>query len=162
MSSGCRDTGHDDEGIKPLTPRPWRNSLPQCMAMNACAGASDSLACTGRTSEPRRELTRTSSPARQRRRSSSCGCNSSAGSAACANSRPSVPVRLIVCHWSRSRPVVSDTGKRASRASASGRGAGAWKRARPSSVAKRASVYSRSVAAPPAANGHWRGVSSAA
>ena len=35
----------------------------------------------------------------------SCGCSSMSGSLTCPNSRPSVPVRLMPCHWSRRRPV---------------------------------------------------------
>ncbi len=121
-------------------PRPVSTSSPQCIAMKACAEAWAALRRAGSTSSPRRETTRTRSPSPRFRRAMSCAPSSMAGSATCPNNRPSVPVRLMPCHWSRSRPVVSENGKRASRGSAGGFASASKKRARPSAVGKRPSV----------------------
>jgi hypothetical protein len=90
------------------------------MATKACAGATLSVPRTGSTSVPRRERTVALSPSTIRKRNTSCGCRPSVGSGVWPNRRPSVPVRLMPCHWSRRRPVFSAKGKRASRGSATG------------------------------------------
>ena len=124
FSSGCLRLRAEGRVVSALTP-------PRCRAAQhfvAPVHGDEGLrrrhrvaGRTGSTSAPRRELH--AAPGRRRlsrSRARSCGCSSMLGLGGWPNSRPSVPVRLMPCHWSRSRPVVSDSGKRASRSSASG------------------------------------------
>ena len=74
----------------------------------------------------------------------SSGCTSTNGSGRCAPSRGLRPVRVMVCHWSRMRPVLS-TERKASRERRlrSAGGSGAISRALPFGVKNRPSAKSR-------------------
>ena len=106
LSSGWREWGQAAGLVSSLTPArhppsaflPERNSPPQCIGIQACMRPTCSLAATGSTIEPRREVTRTISPATKPRRSKSIGLISTAGSGTWPNNLPSVPVRLMPCH----------------------------------------------------------------
>ena len=142
FSSGCRASGQNAacvSALMPSWPRPPRNSLPQCIGNQACCGPTPSSARSGTISGPRRDCTRTSAPAVNPRRAMSCGCIDSAGAGSPAKSRATVPLRLMPCHWSRSRPVLSASGNFGSCISAVGLKGFAMKRARPSACAKRRS-----------------------
>ncbi len=102
-----------------------RNKVP-----GACSGACSATT----TSAPCGVSTRTSAPSAMSRSSASVGAILSTGSTACAARRGTRPVRLMVCHWSRSRPVLSSMGNRSLCSAASPRGVTATKRARPSGV----------------------------
>ena len=67
----------------------------------------------------------------RRRAAASAGCSSTNGSGSAATRSGDLPVRVIVCHWLSSRPVVSTSGKSASGASAGGVCGVAASRARP-------------------------------
>ncbi|MCY1537214.1 hypothetical protein D9M68_727020 [compost metagenome] len=96
--------------VVPVLLRPLRYSAPQCMAMKACDKPISVEPCNGTRMEPRLLVTCTRSPSFRPRRTMSCGLSCTAGSATWPNSRPSVPVRVMPCHWSRRRPVVSENG----------------------------------------------------
>ena len=71
-----------------------------------------------------------------------------------------MPVRVMVCHWSRMRPVLSRSGKSADVASFSAGGSGAMKRPRWSGVKKPPWAKKRcSAGAVPARSGHCTGAS---
>ena len=118
FSSGCFESGQNAGEVSALTPLsrspvlllPDRYSSPQCIAMKACAAPTCALARTGTTMEPRREVTCTRSPSTSFWRAMSCTCMSSDGSGTWPNRRPTLPVRLMPCHWSRRRPVLSENG----------------------------------------------------
>ncbi|MDT4854343.1 hypothetical protein FQZ97_886430 [compost metagenome] len=104
----------------PVDEQPLRYSSPQCMATKAWLRPISALARAGSRIEPRLDVRCTRSPSAIWRRAMSCAFICTMGSATWPNSLPTVPVRLMPCHWSRSRPVFSEKGKRASRASATG------------------------------------------
>ena len=88
----------------------------------------------------------------------SSGCISTNGSAMCWPSRGLRPVRVMVCHWSRTRPVLSTNGNSFETLARSAGGSGAMKRAlrsgvkKPPSAKKRDSAQRRACA-PATANG---------
>ena len=51
------------------------------------------------------------SPSAMPRAAASCGCSSTVGSGRWPASRADFPVRVMVCHWSRTRPVLSRSGR---------------------------------------------------
>ena len=128
LSSGCLELGQKADVVSALTPAsrppvletPLKNSSPQCMAIKAWLSPTSADACTGTKMAPRLDVTCTRSPSLSSLRAMSCACICTDGSATWPNRRPSVPVRVMPCHWSRSRPVVSENGKRDSRGSATG------------------------------------------
>ena len=79
------------------------------------------------------------------------------GSGALAPSTGERPVRVMVCHWSRRRPLFSVSGKAPCRFAGTG-DADATKRARPDGMGKRPSPNRRGVP-PDAFTGHWIGAS---
>ena len=94
---------------KQVTP-PLTNSAPQCMAMKACPLRRVWSGCQGRIMRPRRVDNSTRSRAAMPRRSASRGCKPTAGSGTWPNRRGARAVRLMPCQWSRSLPVLSDSG----------------------------------------------------
>src|SRR5581483_6719919 len=71
------------------------------------------------------------------------------------------PVRVIVCHWSRMRPVLRRKGQASEVEALSRGGATAMKRALPSRVRKPPDANRRAVGDPPARSGHWKGARAA-
>ena len=161
FSSGCFDSGSNAGWVSVFTPnasRPPRKRRPQCIGRNTCPLRWSSLASTCTWIAPRFDSTFTQSPTASARRAMSRGCMANRGSGACAKARAWVPLRLIACHWSRSRPVFSRSGQRASTLSAGGRHGLAMKRARPLAVGNWPSAYSRtSPQAAPSGIGHCCG-----
>ena len=94
----------------PMLDKPLKYSLPQCMAMNAWLAPSSFEACSGTTMEPRLDVTCTKSPSLSSLRAMSLAFICTDGSATWPNNLPNVPVRVMPCHWSRRRPVVSENG----------------------------------------------------
>ena len=155
LSSGCFDCGQYADVVSALTPASALAGARRGQSRNSVAPVHGDEGlrrrdlrrsrCTGTTIEPRREVTCTRSPSARPRRAMSCAFISTAGSATWPNSRPSVPVRLMPCHWSRSRPVFSaerDSAHRAARPAAvgarrrSGPGRRRWGRRRPRRAAR--------------------------
>ena len=78
--------------------------------------------------------TRASAPSVTPKTSASSGWICTKGSTTWLDNRAAFPVRVMVCQWSRTRPVLSTTGKRGSGRWAGGRGSTATNCARPEPV----------------------------
>ena len=92
------------------------------------------------TALPRREVISTNSPSPTAARRASPGLSSRMGSGVLRMSAGECAVRVSVCQWSRTRPVVSVSGKLESTGSTGSACSTATKRARPLGVANRPSV----------------------
>ncbi|MCY1365138.1 hypothetical protein D9M69_519720 [compost metagenome] len=137
---------------------PLRKRSPQCIGKKAWPGRTLSSLATATTIAPRLLFRLTRSPGCRRWRRSSSGCRLNSASLTWPNSCAAVPVRLMPCHWSRSRPVIRVSGKRASRCSLAARYGSATNCARPLAVANTPSTYSRAVpSTAPAGKGHCCG-----
>ena len=165
FSSGCVETGSTSREVTSLSaPAPGgeRAARPSGTGRTRRRAA----ACRStRSAQHRRRRgarrTRTRSPSAHATRAASAGCSSTNGSGSAASSAGDLPVRVIVCHWLATRPVVSTSGKSASGGSAgSPCGAGA-SRARPSRRGEAAVGVQPLGArvASPARHGHWSGPS---
>ena len=91
--------------------------------------------------------------------SPSAGCTATKGSGQWAASRGLAPLRVIVCHWSRTRPVLRRNGYAASTLDLSTGGSGAMNCARRSGVKKPPAAKKRIAPFPAAGTGHCTGSS---
>ena len=101
--------------------------------------------------------TRASMPCSRASAAASSGCISTNGSETCAARRALRPVRVMVCHWSRTRPVFSTNGQASETAASICPLLMATKRARPLGVANLLSPNSRSEFALLRRTGHCTG-----
>ena len=93
---------------------------PQCIGTKTVPGRKRATMRAGAARTPRRERTSTTSPAAMPSPDASPALISTNGSGQVRSSTGTLPVRVIVCHWSRTRPVVSTKGNAASGGSAGG------------------------------------------
>jgi hypothetical protein len=82
----------------------------QWMGTNTCRARCRRRARTRATIAPQALEMRASSPSRTPYSSASCGCMSMKDSAMWSASVAALPVRVMVCHWSRTRPVLRISG----------------------------------------------------
>ena len=110
LNSGSPETG----STTGLTTAPTRASDAvwplQWIGTNTSPRAMPPPCCTRATIAPQALDTRASSPSRTPYSSASCGCMSMNDSAIWSASRGALPVRVMVCHWSRTRPVLRTSG----------------------------------------------------
>ena len=110
LSSGCFEKGSKSPAINSLIPAEPSTLRPQCMATKAWPRRTSSEATARSTISPRRLDTFTSSPLCTWNMRRSAGCSSMRASSTWLYRRATLPVRLMPCHWSRRRPVVSRIG----------------------------------------------------
>ena len=135
-------------------------SALQWIGTNSEPGCWPSLTTTLSTQAPCGVETRAKPPSARPATAASRGCTSTNGSGRCVASRALMPVRVIVCHWSRMRPVLSRNGNASEVASRNAGGSGATKRALRSGVKKPPAAKKRlSLGGSPARSGHWTGAS---
>ena len=119
--SGWPETGSH----APPTSAPMRareaNCPVQCIGANTSPGRWSSLMRTRQMVLPCVLSTHASMPSPSEWRTASAGWMARNGSGSPAISRGALPVRVIVCHWSRMRPVLSTSGKRSHTAAAGAR-----------------------------------------
>src|SRR5262249_56188608 len=77
---------------------------------NKEGGGWRSVTVTLSTHDPQRVVTLAKPPSQRCIASASAGCTSTDGSGMCAPSRALSPDRVMVCHWSRRRPVFRRNG----------------------------------------------------
>ena len=121
-------------------------SADQWIGTNSEPSCCRSLTMTRSTAAPCAVSTRASIACSRPSAAASLGCTSTNGSATCTARRGLMPVRVMVCHWSRTRPVLSTNGQSVEAALASRAGADRQRGApRPDGNAKPPSANSRSV-----------------
>ena len=134
LNSGCPLTG-SAAGLTALLTRPARqNSAVQCIGANTVPRRRPRSWRRRKVPRPQRLSTTARSPSCSAGRSS--GWTDSSGSGLWRNRRGVFPVRVMVCHWSRSRPVISTSGQSGLVGLAGGRGGVGTMRARPVGVGK--------------------------
>ena len=159
LSSGWPEIG-STAGLTAALMAPARETCAvQCMGANASPARKESVRWTRSTARPQSLVTSAMSPLPRPRAIASRGCISIKGSGRCPARRTDFPVRVIVCHWSRTRPVFSLSGRSASGACMGGRGTVAIKRARRSPWKKPPSAKKRPPGATPERAGHTKGAS---
>ncbi len=110
LNSGSPETG-STTGLTTAPTRASEANWPfQWIGTNTLPRAMPPLMRTRATTLPQREPTRASAPSRTPASRASCGCRSTNGSGTWSASLGARPVRVMVCHWSRTRPVLRMSG----------------------------------------------------
>ncbi|CAH0222874.1 hypothetical protein ROS9278_02453 [Roseomonas sp. CECT 9278] len=149
LSSGWKEIGSACGATSTFTRAAGANCAVQCIGAKAVPRRWPSSIARRNAARPRGERASTSVPGS--RPSASDGFSVSSGSGAWAISRGSVPVRVMLCHWSRNRPVSRRNGKSGQTSSTGARKGVGTRRARGASVPP--SAKKRSGALPCAGTG---------